>query len=116
MGILPDEIKPTMECVIPSNIVTCSSAGEPNTTVISQVYYVDADHVALSFQFFSKTIRNVRENPKALAEVINPTTLEEWHLEISFDHSEKEGPIFDAMDMQLEAIASMSGECPAFLN
>ena len=35
MGILPDEIKPAMEGVIPSNIVTCSSAGEPNTTVIS---------------------------------------------------------------------------------
>jgi hypothetical protein len=109
MGVLPDNIKPAMEGVFPSVIVTSSLDGEPNTTVISQVYYVDSDHVALSFQFFSKTIRNVRENPKALAEVVNPTTLEEWHLEISFDHSEKEGPIFDAMDMQLEAIASMSG-------
>lgn len=109
MGILPDEIKPAMEGVFPSVIVTSSLDGEPNATVISQVYYVDADHVALSFQFFSKTIRNVRENPKALAQIINPATLEEWHLEISYDHSENEGPVFDAMDMQLEAIASMTG-------
>lgn len=114
MGILPDEIKPAMEGVFPSIIVTSSLEGEPNITTISQLYYVDADHVALSFQFFSKTILNVRENPKALAVILNPTTLEEWHLEISYDHSENEGPIFDAMDMQLEAIASMTGMSDVF--
>jgi predicted pyridoxine 5'-phosphate oxidase superfamily flavin-nucleotide-binding protein len=65
VGILPDEIKPAMQGVIPSHVVTCSRDGIPNASVISQVYYVDADHVALSHQFFNKTTRNVRENPKA---------------------------------------------------
>jgi len=114
MGVLPDEIKPAMEGVIASNIVTTSLGGEPNVTVISQVYYVDPDHVAISFQFFSKTIRNVRENPKALAVIINPKTMEEWHLEIVYDHSESDGSIFDEMDMQLEAIASMTGMSGVF--
>jgi len=109
MGVLPDNIKGAMEGVFPSALVTTSADGEPNTTIISQVYYVDADHVALSFQFFSKTIRNVRENPNALVSVINPVTLEEWNLEISYDHSENEGPVFDDMDMKLEAIASVVG-------
>jgi Pyridoxamine 5'-phosphate oxidase len=62
VGILPDEIKPAMQGVIPSHVVTCSRDGIPNASVISQVYYVDADHVALSHQFFNKTTRNVREN------------------------------------------------------
>ena len=62
---LPDEIKPVMENGIPAIVVTCSADGIPNATIISQVYYVDETHVALSFQFFNKTIRNVRENPNA---------------------------------------------------
>jgi len=46
--MLPDEIKPAMEGVIPSTIVSCSLAGEPNATDILQVYYVGERHVALS--------------------------------------------------------------------
>lgn len=109
MGILPDEIKPAMQGVIPSDVATCSLDGTPNVSVASQVYYVDADHVALSYQFFSKTIKNIKENPRALAWVINPETFESWDLEIEYDHSETSGPIFDSMDMQIEAIASMTG-------
>jgi hypothetical protein len=109
MGILPDEIKPAMQGVIPSHVVTCALDGTPNVTVVSQVYYVDADHVALSYQFFNKTIKNIRENPRAMAWVINPETLESWDLDIEYERSETTGPVFDAMDMQIEAIASMTG-------
>lgn len=109
MDILPDEIKAAMQGVIPSHVVTCSRDGIPNATAISQVYYVDPDHVALSHQFFSKTIRNVRENPLACVTVISPQTFVTWDLEVEFDHAETSGPIFDAMDMQIEAIASMVG-------
>jgi hypothetical protein len=109
MGILPDEIKPAMQGVIPSHVATCSLDGTPNVTAISQVYYVDPDHVALSYQFFNKTTRNVRENPHAVVWVISPETFDTWDLEIEYDHSETSGPVFDAMDMQIEAIASMTG-------
>src|SRR6185503_8529706 len=68
---LPEEIRPVMDNGIPAVMVTCSAAGVPNTTVISQVYYVDETHVALSFQFFNKTIRNVRENPRAYVCVLD---------------------------------------------
>lgn len=109
MGVLPNEIKPAMQGVVPSHVATCSLDGTPNITTVSQVYYVDPDHVALSYQFFSKTIRNIRENPRALVWVINPETLESWDLEIEYDHSDTSGPVFDTMDMQIEAIASMTG-------
>ncbi len=109
MATLPDEIKPAMQGIIPSHVVTCSADGTPNASAISQIYYVDADHVALSHQFFNKTKRNVSENPKASAWLIHPETFDTWDLELEFDHSETRGPIFDAMDMQIEAIASMVG-------
>ena len=106
---LPEEIRPVMDNGIPAVMVTCSAAGVPNTTVISQVYYVDETHVALSFQFFNKTIRNVRENPRANVTLQDIPGFALWILDLTFDHSETEGPVFDAMDMQIEAIASATG-------
>jgi hypothetical protein len=107
--MLPDEIKPCMQGAIPAHVATCSIDGVPNATTISQVYYVDATHVALSNQFFNKTVRNVRENPYIAVTVWSPANFGEWLLEARFDHAETEGPVFDAIDMQIEAIASMSG-------
>ncbi len=109
MALLPEEIMAAMQGVIPSHVVTCASDGTPNATAISQVYYVDPEHIALSHQFFNKTVRNVRANPRALAWVISPKTLDAWDLEIEFDHAETSGPVFDALDMQIEAIASLVG-------
>jgi hypothetical protein len=106
---LPAEIRPVLENGMPSVMVTCSADGIPNVTVISQVYYVDEEHAALSFQFFSKTIRNVRENPRAYVCVTDVAGQVEWVLQLAFQRSETSGAIFDAMDMQIEAIASATG-------
>jgi hypothetical protein len=106
---LPAEIRPVLDNGVPAVMVTCSADGIPNVTIISQVYYVDDTHAALSFQFFSKTIRNVRENPKAYVMVSDVIGQANWVLELEFQRSETDGPIFDAMDMQIEAIASATG-------
>jgi hypothetical protein len=106
---LPAEIRPVLDNGIPAVMVTCSGAGVPNATVISQVYFVDEDHVALSFQFFSKTIKNVRENPRAYVSLSDIAGRAHWALQLEFQRSETEGPIFDAMDMQIEAIATATG-------
>ena len=106
---LPLEIRPVLDNGTPAAMVTCSADGKPNVTIISQVYYVDDTHVALSFQFFSKTIRNVRENPRAYVCVFDMVGHGQWILELEFQRSETEGPIFDAMEMQIEAIASVTG-------
>ena len=107
--MITQEIMPALQGVIPAVLATCSASGEPNVTYISQVFYVDDDHVAISFQFFNKTIRNVRENPKAHVKIVHPESGEEWSMEVEYDYSETEGPLFEAMDMQLEAIASLQG-------
>ena len=106
---LPHEILPVLDNGIPATMVTCSADGTPNVTIISQVHYVDETRVALSFQFFSKTIKNVRENPRAWVGVTDFLSQTDWALDLEFERSETEGPIFDAMDMQIEAIASATG-------
>lgn len=107
--MLPNEIRPALQGIFPSSLVTCSLDGVPNTTLLSQVWYVDPEHVALSFQFFNKTIRNIRENPNAMVRVYDPTTLMQWELMLQYLRTETEGALFDDMEMKLEAIASFHG-------
>ena len=106
---LPEEIRAVMQNGIPAQLVSCSGQGIPNATAISQVYYVDREHVALSYQFFSKTIRNIRENPQACVLLFDIAGFASWILHLQYVRSETEGPIFDQMDMTIEAIASATG-------
>jgi hypothetical protein len=95
--------------LVPSSLFTCSREGVPNVALLSHVEYVDARHVALSFQFFNKSRRNIAENPQALVRVIDPDARQGWVLRLRFVRSETSGPIFERMDLRIEAIASYSG-------
>jgi uncharacterized protein len=101
------EMIPAMQGVIPATLATCSGAGITNVTYITQVFYVDDTHVALSFQFMNKTWRNLQENPVATVIITCPATFSWWKLRLRFLEAQTEGPVFDQMDMQLEALASM---------
>src|SRR5688572_26072895 len=106
---LPEEIRICCDGAVPSLVATSSADGTPNAAWLSQVYWVDDEHVALSFQFFNKTARNVAENPRASARLVSPVDFTFWSLELEYERRETSGPTFDSMDMQLEAIASMTG-------
>jgi hypothetical protein len=106
---LPQNIRHVLDNGLPALMTTCAADGTPNATIISKVFYVDETHVALSFQFFNKTIRNVRENPRAWVGLTDYHGEADWGLDLQFERSETEGPIFDAMDMEIEAIASATG-------
>jgi hypothetical protein len=109
MSLVLEDLMPAFQGLVPSVITSCSADGEPNTTEISQVYYVDSGHVALSFQFFGKTNRNIEQNSQVAALVANPETLATYHLDLQFLRRETEGDLFEQMEMQLAAIASMTG-------
>jgi adenylate cyclase len=95
--------------LIPAALFTCSKDGIPNAAYLSHVDYVDSTHVALSFQFFNKSKRNIAENPQALVRLIDPDTSQGWRLKLRYVRSETEGPVFERMALRIEAIASYSG-------
>jgi hypothetical protein len=95
--------------ILPAHLFTCSLDGVPNAAYLSHVEYVDATHVALSFQFFNKSRRNVAENPHALVLMPDPDTGQGWQLRLRYARSETSGPLFDRMALRIEAIASYCG-------
>ena len=95
--------------LLPAQLFTCSLDGVPNAAYLSHVEYVDAEHVALSFQFFNKSRRNIAENPQALVNLLDPDTGQGWSLQVRYERSEESGPLFDRMALRIEAIASYCG-------
>src|SRR5687767_14965243 len=95
--------------LIPAVLFTCSKEGTPNAAFLSHVDYVDARHVALSFQFFNKSRRNIAENPFAMVRLLDPDTSQGWRLRLRFIRCETSGPVFERMALRIEAIASYSG-------
>lgn len=108
------DIRPCLEGAIPAVMATCAVDGTPNVAYISQVFYVDERHVALSFQFFNKTRKNILANPYATVLVLHPVTAAFFRLHIRYLRTETEGPVFEGMKAQLAGIASHSGMAGVF--
>lgn len=102
-------IRDCFEGVIPSIVATLDGDGTPNVSYLSQVYFVDDDHVALSNQFFSKTVANVKATGRAAVVVVNGRTGEQYALDLAFEDSLAAGEIFQRMAVQLGAISSQHG-------
>jgi hypothetical protein len=109
-----DDIRPCLEGIIPAQIATCAQDGTPNVAYLSQVYYADARHVALSFQFFNKTRQNILANPHATLLLLHPQTFAFYRLQIRYLHTQTEGALFEGMRAQLAGIASHSGMADVF--
>ena len=109
-----DAIRSCLEGVIPATVATCSSDGTPNATYVSQMQYVDARHVALSFQFFNKTRQNILDNPQATALVIDPLTGAAYSLDLLYLRTEMTGALFQSMKAKLAGIASHEGMTGVF--
>lgn len=100
--------------IIPSTLSTCSASGVPNVTYLSQIFRAGEQELALSCQFFNKTRQNIAENPYANVEVLDPSTLQTYRIDLLFDHSEVSGPLFDQMASRIQAIASHTGMLGVF--
>ncbi len=97
------------EGVIPAAICTLADDGTPNVTYLSVVTRLDEEHVALSRQFFKKTDENTMVNPRAQVLLVEPETGRLISLDLLYERTETEGPIFEKMRTKLDAVAAHEG-------
>ena len=114
MNISLNTIRHCLEGVIPGVVATCDADGLPNVSYVSQVHFVDANQIALSFQFFNKTRQNMLQNPQLTAYVIDPVTTARYRLALLYLRTETEGPLFQNMKAKLAGIASHTGMSGVF--
>lgn len=114
MKITLDAIRECLEGVIPGNIATCAPDGTPNVAYLSQIQYVDGEHLALSYQFFNNTRRNILASPYARIAAIDPHTAAHYRMSVQYLRTEESGPLFENMKARLESIASHTGMSGVF--
>lgn len=107
-------IRACFDGVVPAMMATSTADGTPNVAYLSQVYYVDERHVALSFQFFNKTRQNILANPYGTVLVMHPMTCGFYRLHLRYLRTETSGPLFEGMKAQLAGIASHTGLADVF--
>ena len=95
---------------VPAVIATAAADGTPNVTYLSRVQLVDDERVALSNQFFSKTARNLAENPRASVLLIEPLTYEQFRLHAVLRAHRAAGPgVRAAPRADVDALAALIG-------
>lgn len=109
MTLTVDSIRRCLEGAIPATMATCGTDGTPNVAFLSQVDYIDAQHLALSYQFFNKTRANVLANPRAQMLLADPVTGATYRLDIEYLRTETDGALFERMKAKLAGIASHTG-------
>jgi adenylate cyclase len=114
MTLTASAIRRCFEGAVPAAIATCAPDGSPNVAYLSQVHYVDERHVALTFQFFNTTRRNILANPRATVQVVDPETAAHFRLHLHYLRTETEGPLFEHMKAKLAGIASHTGMSKVF--
>ena len=97
------------EGAIPAIVATAAADGTPNVTFLSRVRMVDGERIALSNQFFSKTVRNLAENPQASVLLVDPVSYRQYRLTLAYERTDRAGRVFELLHDDVEAIAAMQG-------
>lgn len=104
-----DDLARCFEGAVPVVLVTVSGAGVPNVTYLSKAHVVDGERIALSNQFLSKSAKNLAEVPRASLLLLEPSTHDEYRLDIAYERTERRGRVFDALKAEIGAIAAYTG-------
>ena len=94
---------------IPPTLCSASTEGIPHVNLLSHVEYVDTRHVALTFQFFNHSRENILATRRASLMVEDPRTGGGLAMQLRYERTETEGPVFERLRAKLAGIAAHSG-------
>ena len=114
MSLRLESIRECLEGIIPGHIATCDRAGTPNLAYLSQVEFIDNEHVALSYQFFNRTRQNILADSPVRLLLTSHLTGAQYRLTLHYLRTEAAGPLFERMRAKLAGIASHTGMSDVF--
>ena len=114
MSLRIETIRECLEGIIPGHIATCDGAGMPNLAYLSQVQFIDNEHVALSYQFFNRTRQNILAHSPVRLLLTSHLTAAQFRLSLEYLRTETSGPLFEQMKAKLAGIASHTGMAGVF--
>ena len=114
MSLRIETIRECLEGIIPGHIATCDTEGMPNLAYLSQVQFIDNEHVALSYQFFNRTRQNVLAGSPVRLLLTSPLSGVQYRLSLHYLRTETVGPLFEQMKAKLAGIASHTGMAGVF--
>jgi len=95
-----------LEGVIPPAMCSVSSDGVPHVNYLSHAEYVDPEHIALTFQFFNLSRRNVLATQRVALAVDDPFTGASVVMQLQYLRTETAGPVFERLRAKLAGIAA----------
>ncbi len=98
-----------MEGVVPPVMCTASPEGVPHVNYLSLAEYVDPLHIALSFQFFNRSRKNVLATRRAAVSFDDPYTGAGVVMQLEYVRVETGGPVFERLRARLAGVASHAG-------
>ncbi|HEU4779708.1 MAG TPA: GAF domain-containing protein [Steroidobacteraceae bacterium] len=102
-------VRRMMEGVVPPTLCTVSAEHMPNVSYLSLAEYVDPLHIALSYQFFNRSRENVLATRRAALTLDDPYTGAGVVLQLEYQRTETEGPVFERLRAKLMSVASHVG-------
>ncbi|MDQ8023348.1 MAG: GAF domain-containing protein [Moraxellaceae bacterium] len=102
-------VRRMLEGVVPPTMVSVGEDGTPHTNYLSLAEYVDAEHLALSFQFFNQSRKNVLATRRIALSLDDPYTGAGVVLQAEYVRTETSGPVFERLRAKLAGVASHSG-------
>jgi adenylate cyclase len=102
-------VRRMMEGVVPPVLCTASADRVPNVSYLSLCEYVDPLHIALSYQFLNRSRENVLATGRASLTLDDAYTGAGVVLQLEYQRTETEGPVFERLRAKLMGVASHLG-------